>query len=396
MSGHSIRPFLIGTLVFAGAGVSASATLAGECDELVAEALRAGEMPAVVVDPVTKSVEMRTSRGTCRESAGKWASRRLQSAAEPTASAPVPPPPPAPAKAPQAASAPIPEPPAKPPAPPAPRCDRLVDGLWRSTWVRLGGELFWLERVYTIDFDNDGRTDNVGFRLKSSAKGNEVTLHYLPRQGEVGANGIPELQIDDDRNVPRICFGVVDLNQPPPEPQGMGATVQIVPDLSAEVRGRVSGAAPAAAVSEPGRSEFPWGWLAGGIGVLIGIGGVAWGLMRGRKGKPEDELDEEEAEEEKTHRHAHEPAHKGGHPPERHPLPEEEEEISPASKKASKGLFGFLSGLGGGTKKRGAAKPKDDEPHDRKAAKGGSHPPGKGPVKPQRGAPPPRKAKPSN
>jgi hypothetical protein len=376
----------------------------------VAESLKAGEMPAVVVDPVTRSVEMRTSKGICREAAGKWAARRLPGVAEPAATAPAASAPAAPAPAAPAAkghtsvSVPIPDAPARPAPPPAPRCDRLVDGLWRSTWVRLGGELFWLERAYTIDFDNDGRTDNVGFRLRSASQGREVGLHYLPREGEVGGNSLPELQIDDDRNVPRICFGVVDLNQPPPDPQGMAAATRIVPDLSAEVRGRVSGEGQPqpAANSGGGAPDWLWGAVAGGLGVLIGIAGVAWGILRGRRGKPvEEAADEEEEGEEERERPSHHgkaAPHKPAQP-ERHGHPaEEDEEVESPARKSGGGLFGFMAGLfGSGRKRKKPAKhpPEDHEGHPHAKA-AGHHPPAKPGATPQRGAASPRKVKPSN
>lgn len=335
----------------------------GGCDALVNEAIRAGEIPSVIVDPKTKEAQLVTSKGTCVEAAGKWATRRLPGVpAEPAVRREVPGPA---AEAPKPAAA----PPPRPSAPPAPKCDRILEGLWGPMRVRVGGEIFWLARVHTIDFDNDGRTDNLGFKLKSK-RGQEVALRYFAEVGDVGANSLPELQLDDDRNIGRICFGELDLAEPA-EPviptmsgmSGMSGMVSMAPDLAAQARARVEGkATDEAAPPKKEMDSWLWAVLAGGAGLLLGAAAVLWFLTR-HHGPAEGHGEEQEGEEDEV---AHSRAE-----------PEEEEEV-PAKK-----LLGFLAGLKGKKKEAEPAEEEDERPPAHKPV----HSPGKKGAPPQRGRP---------
>lgn len=179
----------------------------GSCDALIAKATRAGEMPSVSIDAGSGTVELRTSQGICRETAATWSARRLpvetesggtrvqqgirggNGVQESAPHAPI-------SSSPKA-------------------CDRKVSTLWKPTWVRFQARDYWLERVYTIDFNGDGRTDNIGFRFQPSTDGEKpVKLAYFATGGEVGAADLPELRIEDDRAMERICFGNLRLEKP--------------------------------------------------------------------------------------------------------------------------------------------------------------------------------------
>ncbi|MEO5336555.1 MAG: hypothetical protein H7841_06640 [Magnetospirillum sp. WYHS-4] len=379
---YRLPGMIAGTALGAAVGLSGVAAQEPSCDALVAEALKGGEIPAVVVDPQSKAVELRTSRGACREAAGKWASRRVQT---PSLAATAPPEPAAPETTPVTAA----QPPVPPPKPPPPRCELRIEGLYGATRVRLGGELFWLTRVYTIDYEDDGRTDNLGFRLKS-AQGREVTLQYLPQSGDVGGNTVPELQLPDDRTLPRICFGAIDLAEPAtPDPGGMSGMV-IAPDLAGEARGRVAGVTPGKAEAK-GRDDGSLLWiiLAGASGLLLGAAAVLWLTTHG---KHKDLAEEAESDEEAPPaRHASAKGHPPAHGSAKEiPDDDDEEEAEPKKKGGFSGLLARL-GIGG-------RKPESDEAEvDERKEDGQPHPRGKPaarPATPQR-AMPGHKAKPS-
>lgn len=368
--------YYLSTLLYLAAICNPAIGQVSECDALVNEAIRAGEVPGVTVDPKTKEVLLVTSKGTCVEAAGKWAARRMLS---------VPADVPRPAADEQKGA-----PPPRPAVAPVPKCDRILDGLWRPMHVRVGGEMFWLARVYTIDFDNDGRTDNLGFRLKSK-RGEEVALRYFAEGGDVGANSLPELQLEDDRAIGRICFGELNLQEPTevvmsPASGMSGMTSMAPPDLAAEARARTTGGAGAKpSASSNGAWSWLWAVLAGGAGLMLGAAGVLWYVTRRKAPSP---APGDDADEEVVVR------------PKHRELEAEEDEDEVPAKKKSAGLLGLLSGLMGRKKKPEAEEEEEEERHPPKPGhhpaghKPGAHPPGKA-AAPQRGRPAERPAKPS-
>lgn len=282
-----------------------------DCDTIQRFVVETGELPRFSIDPDTDTVVVTTSRGECRESTDQWTKRNWLDISKPkqpgARQQPQPRPPPVPREtvpprpgqtttAPSRA-----EPPARPfethpafreeppateapaqaeaprPRPPG-ECLPLAD-FWKPGDVVIRNRRYMIARAFTIDDNDDGVVDDVGFRVESKA-GQEFDMRYFPRSGALAGKAIEGLRLEDDGVIPRLCFGSVDLlagrppepsSAPPPPP----AQAFQVPDLAKEFADRQSGAAPADAPSAEGgvntRTIVLASAVAGGIIVIAGI-----------------------------------------------------------------------------------------------------------------------------
>ena len=67
-------------------------------------------------------------------------------------------------------------------------CDKELGQFWQPRELTVEGTRFWLSRVFTIDADNDGRTDDVGFILKAEGQTDLIVRYILGKAG-VGPDG---------------------------------------------------------------------------------------------------------------------------------------------------------------------------------------------------------------
>jgi hypothetical protein len=137
-------------------------------------------------------------------------------------------------------------------------CDRELGQLWQPRELTVEGTRFWLWRVFTIDTDNDGRTDDVGFILKAKGK-TDLILRYIKTTGKVSGRRIAALRLADEGDIPRLCFGRITFKKPVKVTREPFTPFKI-PDLS-----RKTAAEPA----PPEPSEEPAEWWPEALGASI-------------------------------------------------------------------------------------------------------------------------------
>jgi len=81
-----------------------------------------------------------------------------------------------------------------------------VDELWQPGLRRIDGVAHWLLQVHTVDLNDDGRIDNVGFRLRPK-DGDDLVLLWKGDSDRRSANAVPSLKVPEDGMVARLCFG---------------------------------------------------------------------------------------------------------------------------------------------------------------------------------------------
>jgi len=309
------------------------------CDALLEKAAKADEIPEIIIDSSTNSLQVRTSQGECVEqlsapTAPSAAPGRLETALQAPKPAPVTPPaaPPEVAEAPPAPKAaepgkpfethsffrPQPMPPprslgpqgatAKAPAPsPAADCTADLNSLWENGKHHIRGTTYWLSQVFTIDLDGDRRTDNVGFRLKA-ANTPELAIRYYAGPGNLTGRSVPTLRLDDEDVISRLCFGQVSFPTPGRQARATPRPFD-TPDLEKEMMAR-GNPAPAVTQAETG-GVVPnglWVAIAAVSGLVVASGGTGVYLIRRKwlpalkrqgKARRKDGGEEKDAEEEK-------------------------------------------------------------------------------------------------
>lgn len=115
-------------------------------------------------------------------------------------------------------------------------CDRDLAEYWKPGVYDIGGTRRALLRVFTVDRDADGRTENVGFLFRAPGLP-DVLMHYFDFPDRPSVKAVPALKLADERTIGRLCFGQVSFEgaadtpipaaPPPPLPDGtkeFGAT----------------------------------------------------------------------------------------------------------------------------------------------------------------------------
>ena len=110
---------------------------------------------------------------------------------------------------------------------------RNLSEVWAPGPHKAGGRTYWLGRAYTLDDDNDGVVDNVGFILKAEDRP-DLTIYYFPGQGRQSVVTVPTLRLKDDRDVLAICFGQAEFKKPKEKNETPEGSFK-VPDLAAEL-----------------------------------------------------------------------------------------------------------------------------------------------------------------
>jgi len=343
------------------------------CDVLLRDAAKRGEKPAGTLDKWWGIVSLETKSATCREPLEVWKRRgrpdiRLKTVSKakklPSPAAP------APMRAPVAKPVPQPQPvpQAKRRSDPDARgpittiCGRKLGEFWSKGRQRLGSQVYYLTRVYTIDANHDGITDNIGFELRLGAS--VRTILYRSPSGSLPGQIIKTEEPFDAAMIPRICFGSLVFKVPTKEEveKEPGEGVFKVPDLAQEMRIRQGKATPedvkelGAATAKPGtETETSPGsiWIiAGSAASLLAIlGAVAfltrrkWLPKKRKKGKKDGDDDEDEDEDADADADD-----------------EEDKDGNGSKSRSKKGLAGFFSRFG--KKKRGRDKNDDDEDDD--------------------------------
>jgi hypothetical protein len=148
-------------------------------------------------------------------------------------------------------------------------CDKKLGEFWQAKDVSVRGTDFWLWRVFTIDTNIDGRTDDVGFILKAEGQ-KDLVVRYIKTIGAISGRTVPALRLDDETDIPRLCFGQVTFERPVP-PIDKPFIAFKVPDLSSK---------KGAGESSPELPETPEDWwpeaLGASIFLIIGFGSAGF------------------------------------------------------------------------------------------------------------------------
>ncbi len=263
------------------------------CDKLLEDARRSGESPGVSISSARATVTLMTSRWRCTEPLAKFSLRKLdprwagrdedsgsggdsssggRSGAKKYRSV---------------------------------RCDKHPREFWSATTLEIDGAEYWLAKVFTLDLDNDGHADNVGFRLRSHDS-LDRTLRYRTKGRKLSAADIPQLRLDDEDMIARMCSSSISF----PEPESVDEARQTeeepeqkqtkqkkgfsLPDL-AKLSRRIKAPPNSAQSSADKTWKTPvWLWVGGGVAVaLLLLGGVVVVLLMRRR-KAEDGGDEED------------------------------------------------------------------------------------------------------
>jgi len=154
------------------------------------------------------------------------------------------------------------------------QCLNLME-VWAPGYHKAGGRTYWLSRAFTLDDDNDGAVDNVGFVLKAEDRP-DLYIYYFPGQGRQSVVTVPTLRLKDDRDVLGVCFGQEEY------PKSMDKSEQAAfkaPDLSSQLAARDAKAKDRIkAAGEPGKQEAENPFLSG-PGLVFAIAGVAGVLL---------------------------------------------------------------------------------------------------------------------
>ena len=134
---------------------------------------------------------------------------------------------------------------------------------------KAGGRTYWLSKAFTLDDDNDGVVDNVGFILKAEGRP-DLYIYYFPGQGRQSVVTVPTLRLKDDRDVLAICFGQEEFKKPKEKDEAPERPFK-VPDLAAELADKGEKAKDGLqAAGKPGK-KAPGNLFLGGMGLVFAI-----------------------------------------------------------------------------------------------------------------------------
>lgn len=88
-------------------------------------------------------------------------------------------------------------------------CDREVTDFWKAGEHMIDGQMTSLTGVFTVDLDNDGRVDNVGFKIGAKGRIGNVLGYFPVSKGRLSAQSVPTLKLENDEDLHRLCAGDV-------------------------------------------------------------------------------------------------------------------------------------------------------------------------------------------
>ncbi len=199
---------------------------------------------------------------------------------------------------------------------PATDCTADLNSLWKKGGHDIRGIRYRLSQVFTIDLDGDGRTDNVGFRLKAW-KTPDLVIRYFAGPGHLAGRSVPTLKLDDEDVISGLCFGQLSFDTPRPKDWDAGrGRVFETPNLAREMMatGDTARRMKQGSAARPERggmmSTGLWAGIAAAAVLLVAAGGAGAYLTRrrwlpvlkrlgnARRKEGEEGEDEEEEEDE--------------------------------------------------------------------------------------------------
>ncbi|MHA1598389.1 MAG: hypothetical protein ACTSV1_06665, partial [Alphaproteobacteria bacterium] len=95
-------------------------------------------------------------------------------------------------------------------------CEVSVTDLWAPGEYDIDGKTFWLAGVFTIDYDGDGRVDDVGFKINAEGKIGNVLNYFPATENRLSGKTVASLRLDDERDIGRLCADNVTFDRPDP------------------------------------------------------------------------------------------------------------------------------------------------------------------------------------
>ena len=93
-------------------------------------------------------------------------------------------------------------------------CDRKIQDYWQPGSHIIDNTEFWLSGVFTMDLNSDGRTDDVGFKIRAEKKVGNVLRYFPTQEGRYAGQTIPTLKLKFDDDIWRLCLGNVTFPKP--------------------------------------------------------------------------------------------------------------------------------------------------------------------------------------
>ena len=232
---------LLALVIIAGWPVAAAAAVVS-CDRIIKNAEKTGTPPIVTHIVDWGIITMTSALGSCKEPIEVWRARHITwiKVVKGTKVAPKIATPRIATPKTAKASALI------PPVPAVEPCNRQLKNFWRQTAISIQGVRYYLFDAFTIDQDNDGVTDNLGFTLKARGKP-DMVIRYFASPGQISGRDLPGIGIDNDQLVSRFCFGRADFGEPPEDITAATATTDgggesfKLPDLAKQMERKKAG-----------------------------------------------------------------------------------------------------------------------------------------------------------
>jgi len=209
------RAFLFLVVCLASSAVWA-ASEETDCDSLLRHVRTTKTSPTVTILAESASVRIEAQEKFCTEPIEKWASRDAMEL----------PAPPAPPRETRKGHTPEPPPPVRPSGAGKARfapqkkervpCEYKITDFWEMEQHQIKHITYWLTRVFTIDYNGDGATENIGFHLEAPDH-KDIRLTYFGKGEEIEGRDVVSLRIDDESVIPEICFGQVTFARKAPE-----------------------------------------------------------------------------------------------------------------------------------------------------------------------------------
>jgi hypothetical protein len=144
---------------------------------------------------------------------------------------------------------------------------RNLNEIWSAGYHQVSGRQYWLAQAFTLDDNNDGIVDNVGFVLRSEDRP-DLYIYYFPGQGRQSVITVPSLRIASDRDARVACAGQEDFTKRDADAAASGKTAAV---------------------------ESSRGVMAAAVGVLLIVfAGIYFVVSRRKKERRDQEADVED------------------------------------------------------------------------------------------------------
>jgi hypothetical protein len=123
------------------------------------------------------------------------------------------------------------------------RCEIELRDVWKGGLYEIRNTSYYLGRIFTIDNNHDGITDNVGFVFQRSRQP-ELKAYHNQLAGNLHISAVKGLQALKFSEIASICFGQVKFSVPEEKlrakKKSKPAQAFIIPDITQEIKDKVA------------------------------------------------------------------------------------------------------------------------------------------------------------